>query len=386
MDDELRRVIRDLAPIEVFDYYEGPRFYSCRDLAGQLYLIYWVDESDAGASWLYVRVSQERYSAMRRGVISISNVLASPEDHTAMVVITRGVNFDVQPISAAQIDPEWLPDSSRKLSLNDSGALPAKLADAVDLARRVQRQVLDLAFSKAANTFEMAAGKFGRSLDAVQNVIYALACDPLVNVRKVPEEVKQGNEVLVTGLFASSFGVRLQTKNSDLFADGETANAIQTLTLLISLLAVPEELAKELHRQNILARGRFKHLLRVLVDASVSVRADWGTPQGQEHKASASLDQIALALKKLEALDEATTRTVEYRGRLVGVDVQSDFFALVVEDGEIIKGKLSTAIAARQFAVPSYIVATVEETCIVDPLTDKEKWTYVLLDAVSTKA
>ena len=41
-----------LSPVEVFDFYDGPRFYSCRDVLGQLYIVYWVDDVDGNATWL----------------------------------------------------------------------------------------------------------------------------------------------------------------------------------------------------------------------------------------------------------------------------------------------------------------------------------------------
>ena len=52
--DDLRPLTRGLTPVEVFDYDDGPRFYSCRDVVGQLYLVFWADQSEAGTSWLYV--------------------------------------------------------------------------------------------------------------------------------------------------------------------------------------------------------------------------------------------------------------------------------------------------------------------------------------------
>lgn len=378
--EHLVRLLSGMSPIEVFDYYDGPRFYSCRDVVGQLYIVYWIDETDQGVEWLYVRTSPERYASLRQGAVSIAFALSNPEEGSGFVVRGQQGAFSVEEVPQERIDLEWLPPAEERLAM-PVRSLPEKTAEAVDAAVGSHRHVFDLAFDKASNVYEIGAGKLGRLLDAVQNTIYALACEADRDVRRVPEEVKFNSEVLVTSLFASSFGVRLQTKGADLFSSDESARALQTLTELIDAVSEPESISRELHKLNILGRSRFKHLLRVMVDAEVSVKADWGSPAGATSKAFASYSQITLALQKLEATDAATTRTVEWTGRLVGVDVQSDFFALVVDDNEVIKGKLSTAIANRQFAVPSRIVATVEETCIVDPLTDREKWSYVLLAA-----
>ena len=379
--DDLRQLIRGLTPVEVFDYYDGPRFYSCRDVVGQLYLVYWADESQVGTSWLYVRISHERYAALKRGDVAIAYALSKPEDDTALIVLSGAQEFIVEQLTPAEIEHDWLPDPQDRLAI-DHATLPARATSAGDLAPRVRRQVFDVAFEKISNTYEMAAGRLGRLLEAFQNTVYALSCDPTSDIRRVPEETKQRSELMVTGLFASSFGVRLQTKGAGLFEGDDTERALRTLADLIAALSAPDTLAADLHRLNILARSRFKHLLRVMVDSQVSVKADWSTPLGNGRQVLASFADIVLSLQKLEASDAATSRVVERSVRLVGVDVQSDFFAVVLDDGEVLKGKLAKGLASRHFEVPSVIKAKLEETSVVDPLTDREKWTYVLLDVL----
>jgi hypothetical protein len=375
---DLISLIKNLAPVEVFDYYDGPRFYSCRDTAGQLYLVYWVDESERGSSWLYLKVSHERYGAMRRGDLALSEVLSNPEEGIAFLVHTESSGFIVSQLTTDEIEPDWIPEASDRLNLPQA-SLPSNLTTPTKLAQHVHRHVFDIAFEKQSNNYEMGAGKLGRLLEAFQNTLYALSCNPKLDVRRVPEEIKQRSEILVTGLFASSFGVRLQTKGSDLFGTDDISRALMTLTKLLDGLRAHAYLNEQLHQLNILARSRFKHLLRVMLESQVAVKADWGAPSGEMLQAHASFSDIALALQKLEAFEEATQQTVERSARLVGVDVQSDFFALVFEDGEVIKGKLSKGLSTKHFEVPSRVMATLQESAVVDPLTDREKWSYVLL-------
>lgn len=378
--DDLPQLIRDLTPIEVFDFYDGPRFYSCRDKAGQLYLVYWVDETDVGSLWLYIRISHERYGAVRRGDLLIADALSQPEDGLALLVHSQDADFSVKQLRAENIDPEWMPQGNDRLDLPHS-SLPSNLIAPVNLAQKVKRHVLDLAFDKTSNTYELGSGKLGRLLEALQNTVFALSCDRTMDVRRVPEEVKQRSELMVTGLFASSFGIRFQTKGSDFFASDDTAGALETLIRMIDALNRPGSLPEELHRLNILARSRFKHLVQVMVDSQVAVKADWGSPNGSQANVGASFANLRLALQKLETTDDATQQTVKRQARLVGVDIQSDFFALALENGEIIKGKLSKTISNKHFEVPSFVAATIQESSVIDPITDREKWSYVLLDA-----
>lgn len=377
--DYLSSLIKNLTPIQVFDYYDGPKFYSCSDKIGQVFLVYWIDETNEHSSWLYLRISPERYLSLKNGNVSIAEALSNPEEGSAFIVKNYGLDFSVEEISAAHIEPDWLPPINDYLHLKES-TLPEKTLSAVEIAERLNRQVIDLAFDKLSNTYQMGCGKLGKLLDSFQNVIYALACDAQLDVRRVPEVIKFNSEILVTGLFASSFGIRLQSKNSELFSSDETTNAIEALVNLISTLETPEKVPEELHRFNILARSRFKHLLRVLVDSEVSIKADWGSPFGKTLQSRASFNKIARSLKKLEETDAATKNTIERSATLVGVDVESDFFALKIEGNEIIKGKLSKSVSSRNFDVPSPIIAELEESCVIDPLTDREKWSYILID------
>jgi hypothetical protein len=121
--DDLRQLIRGLTPVEVFDYYDGPRFYSCQDVVGQLYLVYWADESEAGTSWLYVRISAERYAALKRGDVAIAYALSKPEDDTVLVVLSGAQEFVVEQLKPAEIAHDWLPDPQDRLAI-DHATLP----------------------------------------------------------------------------------------------------------------------------------------------------------------------------------------------------------------------------------------------------------------------
>jgi hypothetical protein len=376
--EHLARLLAELSPVEVFYVYDGPRFYSCRDIVGQLYIVYWIEDGDERSSWLYLRISPDRYASLKQGGITVASALSNPEEGHAFVVHATRSGVSIDDLKTAQIDPVWLPPSDERLSL-ETNTLPERIAPAAKAAKSNNRHVFDLAFRKVSNAYEMSCGKLGRLLDSVQNTIFALACPPDQDIRRVPEDVRFNSEVFVTGLFASSFGVRLQSKSADLFPNDKSERALLLFNDLIGALSSPEALSIDLHRLNVLSRSRFKHLLRMMVDAEISVATEWGSPLGANRQSRASFSEISSALRRLEATDEATTQIIKRSGKLVGVDIQSNFFALVLENKELIKGTLASAVATRRFEIPSQISATLQESCVIDPLTDREKWSYVLL-------
>lgn len=366
--------LADLPPVEVFDYYDGPRFFSVRDAVQQIFLVYWIDETEEGPSWLFLRISGPRYAAMKRGDISVADALSNPEEGVAYVVTGR----DEKRIPATSIEKDWLPEPDYRLARHAS-TLPVRDIVAVDLSKLVHRQVLDLAFSKASNAYEIGARKLGRLMDALQSTVDALSCGRDHVARRVPDEIKVRSELMFTSVFESSFGVRLQTKGTDLFNCDATAEALQELARLLNAVRTPDTLASELHACNLLARSRFKHLLGVLVEAEVSLASDWGNPDGRTLQAQASFDDISNSLNRLRGVEESASRTILIDGRLVGVDIVSNFFAFVDLEGTVLKGELAMSLADEQFEVPSHGTAMIQESCEVDLLTDRERWKYLLL-------
>ena len=221
--------IKKLKPWEVFDFFEGPRFYSCKNKTGQIYLVHWVDEINDCDVWLYSKVSFEKYCALKNKKIDIRSCFENPEEGFSYLVSVASCNeFNINLIKPEEYDLEWLPDDGEFLDYDTpSTSLPTKIVDVQEAAVANSRQVLDLAFSKKHQTYEIASETLGKILTSVQNFIYSSACPNDLDVRRVPEHVKDENMLMVSGLFASSFGVRLQSKNSDLFSGSHQNNNLQ---------------------------------------------------------------------------------------------------------------------------------------------------------------
>mgnify|MGYP003658027524 FL=1 len=190
---------------------------------------------------------------------------------------------------------------------------------------------------------------------------------------------------MVSGLFASSFGVRLQSKNSDLFSGSHQNNNLQRFMELLATTEESDQVLKEVKNYNLLSRARYKAVLQELVAAELSVKAEWSDPYGNSKISRISYHQIKESLRKLDEGESSNTQIVKYEDiKLVGVDIENDFFAVVKNDGELLKGKLDKSLESYQFNVPSIINVKIEETCKINPVTDKEKWSYKLIEINSS--
>lgn len=113
----LTETFKNLRPLEIFDYFDGPRFYSCVSKSGQLYLVFWVDETENASSWLYVQVSQERYADLKAGNIAIREAfLQSEEGYVFFITVNKTQELEITPLYGCEIPSDYLPESDDFLS------------------------------------------------------------------------------------------------------------------------------------------------------------------------------------------------------------------------------------------------------------------------------
>ncbi|MEZ9563468.1 DUF6575 domain-containing protein, partial [Vibrio splendidus] len=129
----LKLEFKKLKPFEVFDYFDGPRLYSCKSPTNQIYLISWVDENDGQDEWLYVRVSNERYYSLKNRFINIRDSFLKPEDGYAFYVsVSSKENFSIEYKLPEQIDRELLPEEDEYLDFDqpsNTNLLPKKVSE-----------------------------------------------------------------------------------------------------------------------------------------------------------------------------------------------------------------------------------------------------------------
>ena len=65
--------------IEIYDYYDQPILFACKNAAGHFYFVVAADEDEQHETWLYVEVSLERLNLIRSGTIDLHDAFAYPE-------------------------------------------------------------------------------------------------------------------------------------------------------------------------------------------------------------------------------------------------------------------------------------------------------------------
>ena len=72
--------------VEVYEYYDQPVLYSCKNAMGHFYLVVAADEDDQYLTWLCAAVSTERLNLIRSGKIDLHDAFAHTE-HTYVVQV-----------------------------------------------------------------------------------------------------------------------------------------------------------------------------------------------------------------------------------------------------------------------------------------------------------
>ncbi len=97
---------------EIYEFYDMPVLFACRNKSGHIYLAVWIDETANQDTWLYVSLSPQRFMKVRGGEIDLHDAFAKPEDETALAVRIykdNAQNSAVKPVSIKDVDRDWFP-------------------------------------------------------------------------------------------------------------------------------------------------------------------------------------------------------------------------------------------------------------------------------------
>jgi len=98
--------------IEVYAFYDRPLLYCARSTTNRLYLVLLIEQLDEEEHWLYVEVSEQRFSQVRAGSIDLHTAFRLPESgHVLIGTLPLNENklINTRYIEAEAIDEQQLP-------------------------------------------------------------------------------------------------------------------------------------------------------------------------------------------------------------------------------------------------------------------------------------
>lgn len=377
--------IRNLEILEIFEYYDTPLFFSARSSADTNYLVICAETQDDYSVWLYCAVSPGRLRAIRTGRVAIREAFLNPEEGYLAKAIARGSDVECAFVLPDSVDDNQLPEPDERLSLKDS--LVNRTASAVDVAAKNRKaQVLDVGISVGTESALIPSISLGAFLNGLQATVQSLALDQQKPLTRVPDHVKFETQLFVTELFQSSYGIRFESRDSAEFPLEVNQYAVSRLLSLIEAGETPETLRHTFEALNILSRSRYLRFLKALEDMDMSLVLTWANAAGIRRQTEAKLPRIRQNIAYLESNAEVSKREISRSGMLVGIRIESLLFDFRDESGEMIKGKISNALAEEwvrvkheQFHVPANARVDLIEEIEINDVTGKEKWTYTMV-------
>ncbi len=107
---------------EVYDYYEGPKFFCVKNQFRQIMVVYWVDHKKDNNSygWLYLPITDEKLNELRRGKISVRNAYEDPEQGLYLVYTQpKTSKNEVEYYEKDQINKKFLPPKNLFITPED---------------------------------------------------------------------------------------------------------------------------------------------------------------------------------------------------------------------------------------------------------------------------
>ena len=129
--------------VEVYEYYDQPVLYSCKNAMGHFYLVVAADEDDQYLTWLCAAVSTDRLNRIRSGRVDLHDAFAHPESgYVVQVKVPYDEHASVQVdfIQSNLIPEDMLPVPGECLDL-EIETLPI-LSDAEEIAQARNQEVL----------------------------------------------------------------------------------------------------------------------------------------------------------------------------------------------------------------------------------------------------
>jgi hypothetical protein len=104
-------ILGNLEIIEVYEYYDKPCLFSCRNATDHFFLAVWIDETVSLNSWLYVSTSLKRLQQIVSGRIELRDAFLCAENNfvfEAHVPRNEG-NSEIARISCSDLEEDKLP-------------------------------------------------------------------------------------------------------------------------------------------------------------------------------------------------------------------------------------------------------------------------------------
>ncbi len=319
--------------VEIYEYYDQPVLYSCKNAAGHFYLVVAAAEDAQFLTWLCVAVSTKRLNLIRSGKIDLHDAFADSENPYAIQVkVPYEEHASVQTdfIESNQIPADMLPIPGECLDF-ETEILPV-LSDPEEIAKLRKQESLNLILnfavgSKTQAPIAILSNIFGK-LQTVINTI-GMIC---FNSTQITEEIRNSMQISLLQVSRGSFNIHLaspEVTQLNLFDNSDCGDAIEKFFELLKAKNNEEKLKELLGQLKLRATKDYANFLQSLNESVIDTEFKWISPNpNRGGTASLSNSQMQEVIEILEKFQEETPTKFTITGILIAASLRTNRFEI----------------------------------------------------------
>ena len=364
--------------IEVYEYYDQPVLYSCKNASGHFYLVVAAAEDAQFLTWLCVAASTERLNLIRSGKIDLHDAFVNSENPYAIQVrVPYEEHASVQTdfIQSNQIPEDMLPMPGECLDL-ETEILPV-LSNTEEIVKFRKQEILNLILnfavgSKTQAPIAILSNIFGK-LQTVINTI-GMIC---FNAPQITEEIRNSMQISLLQVRPGSFNIHLaspEITQLDLFDHSDCGEAIEKFFELLNAENDQEKLKELLGQLRLRVAKDYTNFLQALNESVTDTEFKWTSPNpnrgGTAYLSNSQMQEIIDILEKFQ--EEAPSRLI-ITGILIGASLRTNRFEIKTTE------KTYTGdIADEVFETVENITLNREYTAEIQEVTERSEATNEL--------
>ena len=337
-----------LEMVEVYNYYDIPILFSCKNAASQLYIVFFADRLPDHDVWLYAEVSITRLNLIRAGKIDLFDTFSKPEmDRLLKVIIpsNNSVEFSSEFILPSELSEDIFPPVNDYLDIEYTPYVPQ--TSIVDIAEAAGREIIGFNFkSLEGYNAEAPILQLGNVFTCFQKVINAIEV-ARQGFKNITPAIRNKIQFFTLAFQPGSFEIKLASKKRDesqmeLFELPSEQN--ETLTQFFNLLESKDnksDLKSILTKLGLKTTNQYRYLLTSLDKLDTDVTLSWTSPKvNKDAVVYFSKNEIPPLIETLKAIEEEQEEPQTIKGELIGLSLDRNKFELQVnsEEDPIIRG------------------------------------------------
>ena len=272
-----------LSFLEIYDDYDGPKFFSAINQFRQIFVVYWVEHNkdERSFGWLYLPISEKKLNKLRRTQISSYDAFSNPEQGIYFVQTFPDKNKDTAEYhNISEIDSKLIPPESIFIDPDDIEIVNDKEAN----------WVYQLIIKKAGSNVLLKSDTVSSVLERFRDIFESL----MSNEGKTQQSIYPLNAV------PGSFDIKLSASDNNL--------AIKALIAFESMTASDEKNIEQRLRQAKLDPFKLKALYEVIQLNNITIEV---TPKTFTKVTKSIKITKRDAEKRISNLEELTYTSIE---------------------------------------------------------------------------